>query len=137
MSSNVKYYNSAILKNHYHITKYIGCLNMMFYQMIIHWMETLLENILEKTWIIKILFVYLFIKCIYTKNNIMNLEQVAIAYGINPNNLNAKDDGLKIAVKSIKDLVRQMEQRNVDTQTISQVKRLGEFLFAVSDSQMG
>jgi hypothetical protein len=58
-------------------------------------------------------------------------------FGINPNNLNAKDDGLKIAVKSIKDLVNQMEKRNVDKQTITQVKKLGEFLFAVSDSQMG
>jgi len=67
----------------------------------------------------------------------MNLEQVAIKFGINPNSLNAKDDGLKIAVKSIKDLVNQMEQRNVDRQTITQVKKLGEFLFAVSDSQMG
>tara|TARA_Y100000389_G_C17253838_1_gene409510 strand:+ start:88 stop:291 length:204 start_codon:yes stop_codon:yes gene_type:complete len=67
----------------------------------------------------------------------MNLEQVAVSFGINPNNLNAKDDALKIAVKSIKDLVIQMEQRNVDTQTINQVKKLGEFLFAVSDSQMG
>lgn len=67
----------------------------------------------------------------------MNLEQVAIQFGINPNNLNAKDDALKVAVKSIKDLVIQMEQRNVDKQTITQVKKLGEFLFAVSDSQMG
>jgi len=67
----------------------------------------------------------------------MNLEQVAIRFGINPNNLNAKDDALKVAVKSIKDLVMQMEQRNVDKQTITQVKKLGEFLFAVSDSQMG
>jgi hypothetical protein len=67
----------------------------------------------------------------------MNLEQVAIRFGINPNNLNAKDDALKVAVKSIKDLVIQMEQRNVDKQTITQVKKLGEFLFAVSDSQMG
>jgi len=67
----------------------------------------------------------------------MNLEQVAMKFGINPNNLNAKDDGLKIAVKSIKDLVSQMEKRNVDKQTITQVKKLGEFLFAVSDSQMG
>ena len=67
----------------------------------------------------------------------MNLEQVARRFGINPNNLNAKDDGLKIAVKSIKDLVNQMEKRNVDKQTITQVKKLGEFLFAVSDSQMG
>ena len=67
----------------------------------------------------------------------MNLEQVAMKFGINPNNLNAKDDGLKIAVKSIKDLVNQMEQRNVDKQTITQVKKLGEFLFAVSNSQMG
>ena len=74
---------------------------------------------------------------IHTKNNIMNLEQVAIQFGINPNNLNAKDDALKVAVKSIKDLVIQMEQRNVDKQTITQVKKLGEFLFAVSDSQMG
>ena len=30
-----------------------------------------------------------------------------------------------------------MEQRNVDRQTIDQIKKLGEFLFAVSDSQMG
>jgi hypothetical protein len=67
----------------------------------------------------------------------MTLDQIAIQFGINPNNLNAKDDGLKIAVKSIKDLVNQMEQRNVDRQTITQVKKLGEFLFAVSDSQMG
>ena len=67
----------------------------------------------------------------------MNLEQVAIRFGINPNNLNAKDDALKVAVKSIKDLVIQMEQRNVDKQTITQVIKLGEFLFAVSDSQMG
>lgn len=67
----------------------------------------------------------------------MNLEQVAVKFGINPNNLNAKDDALKVAVKSIKDLVNQMQQRNVDAQTINQVKKLGEFLFAVSDSQMG
>ena len=67
----------------------------------------------------------------------MTLTQVAHKYNISEAFLNAKDDGLKIAVKSIKDLVRQMEQRNVDAQTISQVKRLGEFLFAVSDSQMG
>lgn len=52
----------------------------------------------------------------------MNLEQVARRFGINPNNLNAKDDGLKIAVKSIKDLVNQMEKRNVDKQTITQLK---------------
>ena len=67
----------------------------------------------------------------------MTLDQIARKYGINKNSLNAKDDGLKIAVKSIKDLVNQMEQRNVDRQTITQVKKLGEFLFAVSDSQMG
>ena len=67
----------------------------------------------------------------------MTLDQIARKYGVNKNSLNAKDDGLKIAVKSIKDLVNQMEQRNVDKQTITQVKTLGEFLFAVSDSQMG
>jgi|TARA_B110000091_G_scaffold92940_1_gene101419 hypothetical protein len=67
----------------------------------------------------------------------MNLEQVARRFGINPNNLNAKDDGLKVAVKSIKDLIIQMEQRNVDRQTIDQIRKLGDFLFAVSDSQMG
>ena len=77
------------------------------------------------------------LNCIYTKNNIMTLNQVARKHGINPNSLNAKDDGLKIAVKSIKDLVIQMQKRNVDAQTINDIKKLGQFLFDVSDSTIG
>jgi hypothetical protein len=74
---------------------------------------------------------------IYTKNNIMTLDQVARKHGINPNNLNAKDDGLKIAVKSIQQLLPVLEKRNVDIQTINDIKKLGQFLFDVSDSVMG
>ena len=67
----------------------------------------------------------------------MTLDQVAKKHGINKNSLNAKDDGLKIAVKSIQQLVPMMEKRNVDTQTIADIKKLGQFLFDVSDSTIG
>jgi len=67
----------------------------------------------------------------------MTLEQVAKKHKINPNNLNAKDDGLKIAVKSIQQLIPILEKRNIDNQTISDIKKLGEFLFDVSDSTIG
>jgi hypothetical protein len=67
----------------------------------------------------------------------MNLDQVAKKHGINPNSLNAKDDGLKIAVKSIQQLIPILEKRNIDNQTISDIKKLGEFLFDVSDSTIG
>ena len=67
----------------------------------------------------------------------MTLDQVAKKHGLNPNNLNAKDDGLKIAVKSIKQLIPILEKRNIDNQTITDIKKLGEFLFDVSDSTIG
>jgi hypothetical protein len=67
----------------------------------------------------------------------MTLEQVAVKYGVNRNSLNAKDDGLKIAVKSIQDLVKEMQRRGVDTKMIDSVKKLGEFLYDVSDSTIG
>jgi len=74
---------------------------------------------------------------IYTKNNIMTLNQVAKKHGINPNSLNAKDDGLKIAVKSIQQLVPMLEKRKIDEQTINDIKKLGQFLYDVSDSTIG
>ena len=67
----------------------------------------------------------------------MTLDQVAKKHGLNPNNLNAKDDGLKIAVKSIQQLIPILEKRNIDNQTITDIKRLGQFLFDVSDSTIG
>ena len=67
----------------------------------------------------------------------MNLEQIARKYQINPNTLNAKDDGLKIAVKSIQQLIPALQSRKVDEQTINDIKRLGEFLYDVSDSTIG
>jgi hypothetical protein len=67
----------------------------------------------------------------------MNLEQVASKYSINPNSLNAKDDALKVSIKSIQELVREMERRNVDTEMVKAVKRIGEFLYDVSDSTIG
>ena len=66
----------------------------------------------------------------------MNLEQIARKYQINPNTLNAKDDGLKIAVESIKDLVSEMERKNVETSLVSKVKKLGEFINDVSTSSI-
>jgi len=67
----------------------------------------------------------------------MTLNQVAKKHGINPNSLNAKDDGLKIAVKSIQQLVPVLQKRNVDEQTINDIKKLGQFLFDVSDTTIG
>lgn len=67
----------------------------------------------------------------------MNLEQVANKYSINRNSLNAKDDALKVSVKSIQELVREMQKRNVDKEMIEAVKRIGEFLYDVSNSTIG
>ena len=67
----------------------------------------------------------------------MTLDQIAKKHGINKNSLNAKDDGLKIAVKSIQQLIPNLEKRNIDNQTITDIKKLGEFLFDVSDSTIG
>jgi len=67
----------------------------------------------------------------------MTLNQVAKKHGINPNSLNAKDDGLKIAVKSIQQLVPMLEKRKIDEQTINDIKKLGQFLYDVSDSTIG
>lgn len=64
----------------------------------------------------------------------MTLEEVAIHHKINPNNLNTKDDALKIGVKSIKELVKIMEKRGVDKNTISDIKRLGLFLQDVTQA---
>jgi hypothetical protein len=67
----------------------------------------------------------------------MTLEQVAHKYHLNSNNLNAKDDALKVTTTSIKELVVEMEKRNVDGEMIEAVKRIGEFLWDVSNSTVG
>ena len=67
----------------------------------------------------------------------MTLDQVAVKHRINPNNLNAKDDGLKIAVTSIQDLVREMEMKRMDPSVVNKVKQLGQFLYDVSNSTIG
>ena len=67
----------------------------------------------------------------------MTLEQIAKQYGINPNTLNSKDDALKVSVKSIQQLVKEMQLRKVDSHMIDAVKRLGEFLHAASNSTIG
>lgn len=67
----------------------------------------------------------------------MTLVQIANKYGINSNSLNAKDDALKIGLKSIQQLVKEMEQRKLDKDIIDAVKRLGEFMYDVSDSTIG
>ena len=67
----------------------------------------------------------------------MTLDQIASKYGVNRNSLNAKDDAIKIAIKSIQDLVKGMENRKVDVEFIDAVKKLGNFLYDVSDSTIG
>ena len=67
----------------------------------------------------------------------MTLDQIAHKYSINKNSLNAKDDALKITIKSTQDLVKEMQRRNVDREMIDAVKRMGEFLYDVSNSTIG
>ena len=67
----------------------------------------------------------------------MTLDKIASKYGVNRNSLNAKDDAIKIAIKSIQDLVKGMENKKVDTEFIDAVKKLGNFLYDVSDSTIG
>lgn len=67
----------------------------------------------------------------------MTLEQIAHKYQLNANNLNAKDDALKVTTTSIKELVVEMQRRNVDREMIEAVKRIGEFLWDVSNSTIG
>jgi len=74
---------------------------------------------------------------IYTKNNIMTLDEIAVKYGINKNSLNAKDDALKIAVKSTQQLVKEMEKRKIDKDFVEATKKLGSFLHEVSNSTIG
>ena len=64
----------------------------------------------------------------------MTLEEVAIHHKINPNSLNTKDDALKIGIKSVKELVQIMEQRQVDRETINDIKRLGLFFQDVTQT---
>ena len=64
----------------------------------------------------------------------MTLEEVAIHHKVNPNSLNTKDDALKIGIKSIKQLVQIMEERQVDKQTIKDIKRLGLFFQDVTQT---
>ena len=64
----------------------------------------------------------------------MTLEEVAIHHKVNPNSLNTKDDALKIGIKSIKELVQIMEKRQVDRETINDIKRLGLFFQDVTQT---
>jgi len=67
----------------------------------------------------------------------MTLDQIARKYGVNRNSLNAKDDALKIGLKSVQALVKEMERRNLPNDIIENTKKLGEFLYDVSDSTIG
>lgn len=67
----------------------------------------------------------------------MTLEQIARKHKINPNNLNAKDDALKIGLVSVQQLVAEMEKRNSDKDLIDAIKQLGTFFYDVSNSTIG
>ena len=67
----------------------------------------------------------------------MNLDQIANKYGVNRNSLNAKDDAVKIAIKSIQDIVQAMEEQKVDVKFIDGIKKLGNLLHDVKNSTMG
>lgn len=62
----------------------------------------------------------------------MTLDNIAKKHGINSNIVNSKDDGLPIAVKSVQQLVAEMQRRKVDNEIIEGTKKLGEFLNDIS-----
>ena len=64
----------------------------------------------------------------------MNLQQVAQKYRVSDNFLNSKEDGLKVAAKSIVDIVNELEARNQSPEAVAKLKRLHDFLLDVKNT---
>ena len=69
-----------------------------------------------------------------TKNSVTSIRNKSYW---NYNNLNAKDDALKIGLVSVQQLVAEMEKRNSDKDLIDAIKQLGTFFYDVSNSTIG
>jgi hypothetical protein len=64
----------------------------------------------------------------------MRLQDVCVKYRISDSFLNSKEDGLKVAVKSIDDIINELKQKNQSPDTIIKLNRLKDFLLDVKNS---
>lgn len=64
----------------------------------------------------------------------MRLQDISIKYNISDSFLNSKEDGLKVAAKSIDDIIAELKQRNQSPDTIIKLNRLKDFLLDVKNS---
>lgn len=64
----------------------------------------------------------------------MRLQDVCVKYRISDSFLNSKEDGLKVAAKSIDDIIAELRRKNESPDTIIKLNRLKDFLLDVKNS---
>lgn len=64
----------------------------------------------------------------------MRLQDVCVKYRISDSFLNSKEDGLKVAAKSIDDIIAELKQKNESPDTIIKLNRLKDFLLDCKNS---
>jgi len=69
-----------------------------------------------------------------TKYKTMRLQDVCVKYRISDSFLNSKEDGLKVAAKSIDDIIGELTRKNESPDTVIKLNRLKDFLLDVKNS---
>ena len=64
----------------------------------------------------------------------MRLQDVCVKYRISDSFLNSKEDGLKVAAKSIDDIIGELTRKNESPDTVIKLNRLKDFLLDVKNS---
>lgn len=64
----------------------------------------------------------------------MRLQDVCVKYRISDSFLNSKEDGLKVAAKSIDDIIAELVRKNQSPDTVIKLRRLKDFLLDVKNS---
>jgi hypothetical protein len=64
----------------------------------------------------------------------MRLQDICVKYRISDSFLNSKEDGLKVAAKSIDDIIAELRRKNESPDTIIKLNRLKDFLLDVKNS---
>jgi hypothetical protein len=64
----------------------------------------------------------------------MRLQDVCVKYRISDSFLNSKEDGLKVAAKSIDDIIAELRRKNESPDTVIKLNRLKDFLLDVKNS---
>jgi len=64
----------------------------------------------------------------------MRLQDVCVKYRISDSFLNSKEDGLKVAAKSIDDIIAELTRKNQSPEVVIKLRRLKDFLLDVKNS---